>query len=252
MNPAVPFSWTASASALGYRLMVGTTIGAIDLLDTGEITSTSRLVNTLPSNATLFARISTHTAAGWQSQDVQFTTTRGAYLTSPTDGAVIGVACAPFTWTPAAGALAYYLYVGTSQGAKDIVDFGETQATSMPGPSLPANRPLHGRIWTKFASAWTWTDVQFTAAQAALTYPVANASGIGTGGSFQWTTVPGVQKYYLYVGDTPGSNNRINSGEITQTTYPMAGLPVGTTLYAQIWTKVNGCWTAAPAVPFRP
>jgi hypothetical protein len=61
-----------------------------------------------------------------------------------------------------------------------------------------------------------------------------------------------VQKYYLYVGDTPGANNVINTGEITQTSYPMTGLPVGTTLYAKLWTRVGGCWTAAPVLTFRP
>src|SRR5262249_25699773 len=124
--------------------------------------------------------------------------------------------------------------------------------TTLNLPTLPANQQIYARIWTKFATDWTYSDVRFSAALATLTSPADNATGIGTTGTFLWAAVPGATKYYLYVGDTPGAKNVINSGEITATSYPMAGLPIGVQLYATLWTKMNGCWVAAPVVTFRP
>jgi hypothetical protein len=252
VNPAQPFRWTSSAAALGYRLTVGTTAGASNLADSGEIAGTSFVVPGLPSNQLLFGRIATRLAAGWQWQDIQFTTVRGAYFLTPTEGSVVGVTCNTIQWTPVADARAYYLYVGTSVGAKNIVDSSETPVTTLNLPTLPANQQIYGRIWTKFATDWTYSDVRFSTGLAILTSPANNATGIGTTGTFQWNAVPGVMKYYLYVGDTPGAKNVINTGEITVTSYPMASLPIGVQLYATLWTKMNGCWVAAPVVTFRP
>lgn len=252
VNPSRPFTWTPATGALGYRLTVGISAGDSSLADTGEVTGTSHIVTGLPHSATLFARIATRFSTGWQWQDIQFTTTRGAYFTMPTHGAVISSSCTTIAWTPVSGALSYYLYLGTTPGAKDLIDFGETQATSRFAGLLPANQTLYGRIWTKLASGWVYNDSQFTTFLSTLTSPAPNALDIGTAGLFTWTANANVQKYYLYVGDTPGANNVINTGEITQTSYPMTGLPVGTTLYAKLWTRVGGCWTAAPVLTFRP
>jgi hypothetical protein len=93
--------------------------------------------------------------------------------------------------------------------------------------------------------------VQFSTGLATLTSPANNASGVKTSGSFQWAAVPGATAYRLYVGDTPGASNRLSTGEITLTSYPMAALPTTATLYAQLWTKTNGCWVAAPIVTFK-
>jgi hypothetical protein len=253
MNPSRPFTWTTAAGALGFRLTVGVSAGDSSVADSGEVTATSWLASGLPLNTALYARIATRFSTGWQWQDIQFTTSRGAYFTSPADGAVASVSCTTFAWTTAPGALSYYLYVGTTVGAKNLIDFGETQATSRFGGVLPANQTLYARIWTKLSSGWVYNDTQFSTALATLTYPVQNAVDIGTSAPFTWAAVPNAYRYYLYVGNTPGSNNVINSGEITQTAYPMTNLPVGTTLYATLWTKLNnGCWTAAPVVTFRP
>src|SRR5881628_3320035 len=64
----------------------------------------------------------------------------------PTNGTPDMVQTVPFQWTPNTNALVYYLYVGTSQGAKDIAESGEIQATSftVKGP-LPAGTTLWAR-----------------------------------------------------------------------------------------------------------
>src|SRR6185436_7715428 len=202
----------------------------------GEVAVTSAVVAGLPANSTIFARLSTHFAAGWQWQDIQFTTARVATFLTPTAGSVVGVSCTALQWTAVSDARAYTVHVGTTAGAKDLVDTGEIPYTTLTAPTLPANQTIFARVWTRFASDSTFSDVQFSTGLATLTAPSNNATGIGTSGTFQWTAVPGATTYLLYVGDTPGANNRINSGEITQTSFPMTGLPIGVPLYAQIWT----------------
>src|SRR5262249_20612230 len=69
----------------------------------------------------------------------------------------------PFRWTSVAGALAYYLYVGTTPGEQDVVNTGELQTTSYTVPSLPVGQTLYARIYTKLASGWQYSDVTFVA-----------------------------------------------------------------------------------------
>jgi hypothetical protein len=251
VNTKQPFRWTPAPTSLGYRVTIGSSAGASNLADSGEIPGPSFVAPALPPNQWLFARIATHFAAGWQWQDIRFATSRGAYLLTPAAGAVVGVACSAIGWTPVADARAYTLNLGTTAGAKDVLDTGATPYTTLTPPTLPANRQIFARIWTKFASDWTYSDVQFSTGLATLTSPANSASGVKTSGSFQWSAVPGAAAYRLYVGDTAGASNRINSGEVTQTSYPMTGLPAPSQLYAQLWTKTNGCWVAAPVVTFK-
>jgi hypothetical protein len=68
-----------------------------------------------------------------------------------------------FYWSAAAvPPQAYYLYVGTSPGAKDVVDSGERLAQSYTAAHLPAERTLYARLWTKIAGVWRYVDSQFT------------------------------------------------------------------------------------------
>jgi len=68
----------------------------------------------------------------------------------------------PITWTAVPGASAYYLYVGSSLGAKDLVNTGELHVTSYLAPRLPTGQVLYARLWTKVAGHWRNTDITFT------------------------------------------------------------------------------------------
>ena len=58
---------------------------------------------------------------------------------------------------------AYYLYVGTTQGASDVVDSGEMQVTSY-SHALPAASRLYARLYTKVGGQWRSSDSTFTTA----------------------------------------------------------------------------------------
>src|SRR5436190_19275528 len=80
-----------------------------------------------------------------------------AQLTWPTNGAT-GVDLSHLaTWTSVSNAQAYYLYVGTTPGAKDVQDSGETPRTEWPVCGAPTGRLLYARIWTKVNNVWSYS-----------------------------------------------------------------------------------------------
>ncbi len=168
-----------------------------------------------------------------------------AMILYPTDGAVNADLSQPIQWTSVANVQAYYLYVGTTRGAKDLVDTGEMLQTSYLAAQLPAGQTVYARMWTKVGGVWRYTDSSFSAAPvltATLTYPVNGAVNADLSQPIQWTSVANVQAYYLYVGTTRGAKDLVDTGEMLQTSYLAAQLPAGQTVYARMWTKVEGVW----------
>src|SRR5206468_1040534 len=157
--------WTSVAAVQAYYLHFGTTPGAKDLVDTGEILQTSYLAGVLPAGQIVYARLWTKVAAVWQYTDSSFsaaprlTTT----LTYPLNGAVSANMSQPVQWKTVTNVQAYYLYIGTSAGAKDLVDSGELQLTSYLVGNLPVGQTVYARIWAKVGGVWRYTDSTFSA-----------------------------------------------------------------------------------------
>src|SRR5437867_3158092 len=130
-------TWTSVTGAQAYYLYVGTTSGANNLINTGEISRTDWPVCDVPTGQTLYARINTKINNTWSYTDITFTAGTSpqckATLQQPTAGATEADLRNGFQWTTAPNATVYYLYVGTSVGAKDVVNTGETTQTSYIG-----------------------------------------------------------------------------------------------------------------------
>src|SRR5204862_186454 len=135
----------------------------------------------------------------------------------------------PLQWTTVADAQAYELYLGSTLGAKDLVDTGQLQQTSYLATSVPGGQTVFARLWTEVGGVWRFSDSSFKTAAtvATLTSPVNGATNVDMTLPMQWTTVLNAQAYYLYVGTTLGTNNFVNTGEIQQTSYLAIGLPGG-------------------------
>ena len=120
-----------------------------------------------------------------------------AQFVNPVNGATNIVVAQPIQWTTITGAQAYYLYVGTTLGAKDLINTGETQLTSWPASTLPAGITLYARIWTKLANVWRYNDITFTASalRATMITPASGAANVDPAGMLEWTSVPAAQKY---------------------------------------------------------
>jgi hypothetical protein len=243
-----PFSWTSVPNVQAYYLYVGTSAGAKDLVNTGELQQTSyRVPLTLPSGTTLYARLWTKVAGTWRSVDATFTAAPTiARFTYPATGTTTVDSTMPLTWTTVATAQAYYLYVGSTLEAKDLVNTGEIQQTSyLVRTTLPTNQTLYARLWTKVGGTWRYVDATFRAAPliARFTNPAVGTTIVDPSQPLAWTTVATAQAYYLYVGSILGAKDLVNTGEIQQTSYLLRStVPVDQTLYARLWTKVDGVW----------
>jgi hypothetical protein len=64
----------------------------------------------------------------------------------PTNGAMNADLSQPIQWTSVANVQAYYIYVGTTRGTKDLVATGEILQTSYQVPQLPAERTIYARM----------------------------------------------------------------------------------------------------------
>ncbi len=242
------FSWTTVGGADAYYLWVGTTSGAKDILNSGEIQTTSRDVTGLPAGRTLYASIHTRVQGVWLADEITIQTAAISHLTTPVSGD--NGAADAFRWIPVTGARAYYLYVGTSSGAKDLVDTGELHTLESPMVPLPADQTLWARVWTDINGAWRPNEISFKIRGAALIEPVETAATSGQ--TFRWTDITNADAYYLYVGTAPGAKDVIDSGETSATSYTAGTLPAGTTLYVTLWTKAGGSWRASTAIITTP
>ena len=74
------------------------------------------------------------------------TASQVAQFVNPTDGAINVNVSQPITWSTALNADAYYLYVGTTQGAKDLVNTGEMAGTSYLASALPSGQTLYAQV----------------------------------------------------------------------------------------------------------
>jgi hypothetical protein len=247
------FKWHSVPGATGYRLLIGSAAGASDVFDSAVITATSLpessagVPTVLPRAATLYTTLFTFGASGTTSTQSTFRTERSAALTYPVEGTIVADSSQPFTWQAVSGTIVYYLYVGTTPGAKDVVDTGELPpgTTSFPMPStLEGGRTYYATLWTK-SDQWRNTAVRFTTSPVSrLTVPSNNASGVTSPVTFQWTTVQNVDTYYLWVGTTPGARDVVDSGEVSATSLT-AGVPAASTLYVTLWTKHGGVWRSS-------
>jgi hypothetical protein len=243
VDPNQPFQWTTVASAQAYELWIGSTAGAHDVFHGSEIQATGQTVPDLPTATILYATIWTEVGGAWTSSGISFTTTSAALLTNPTNGETDVARNLTVQWTTVSNAQAYELYIGTTAGANNIYNGRQVQVTSQSISGLPANETLYARIWTELSGVWYHTDVSFSTAPAAiLTSPLNGQTAVDPEQPFTWTAVSNGQAYELWVGTTLGGYDVFQGSEIQGTTQLVSNMPVGTTLFARLWTEVGGAW----------
>ncbi len=248
IDPYVTFRWTSISEAQAFYLYVGTSVGAKDAYDSGSTNQTSLLVTSLSANTQYYVRLWTEISGIWQYVDSAFCTGTGiAQLIRPPDNAVDVDPQLPFSWTVVADAQAYYLYVGSSVGAKDVYDSGHTLDTNRKVPGLRAGQKYYVRLWTEKASVWSYVDSTFQTGTgiARLIYPQDKATGVDPNLTLTWSTVPDAITHYLYVGTTPGGKDVGDSGETMANSWPVSSLVAGKTYYVRMWTKKSSGWVYA-------
>jgi hypothetical protein len=242
VTSAQVFQWESIPQAQSYYLAIGTQAGAQDVLNSGETTRTWWTVPSLPSGRHLYARVWTKIGGNWTYSDSDFVSATKSVLVYPYQAASDTSAYETFVWTGVTDAQSYYLYVGTSPGAKDIVDTGETKSTSFQVNGLEPGKTLYARVYTLIKGQWEVDSVTFTTSLSArFTKPMAG-DGSDLGQGIAWTTILGADSYLLNVGSAPGAKDLLDSGEVLRNDYQTPALPAGQQVYARIWTKYAGQW----------
>lgn len=164
-------------------------------------------------------------------------------LVSPADGEVHDEA-RPITWSSVPEAESYSLWVGSSPGANDLYQSGETRTTSIEVPSqLPRNRLLFARHHTKIKGSWLFRDsTLFLGSPASFVDPKNKGKLPAATPEFVWTPVSGAEAYRLTIGSQVGEENHYSGESTTQARVKVDGLPLNRTLNVRLHTQIAGTW----------
>jgi hypothetical protein len=163
------------AGADAYRLELGTSLGAHDILDSGELSGTSFDASALapaPSDV-IYGRVWTRYGGNWRFSSTVFSlgstpaTAHMNWMTTPD----IFDARDAFRWSTVPLAASYRLRIGTSAGAGDLHDSGSIRTPRRLVDGLPANVRLYGSLDTEFLDGSTATEeFEFTVLQADIDF----------------------------------------------------------------------------------
>ena len=180
-----------------------------------------------------------------------------ANFTLPTNGSVIFSSSQAFSWNQAPGAEYYGLTIGSTQGGYELLSTGPLPANSLSYTvaALPPGMHLWARIYTYAQGQWIWNDSSFSVAgpsSATFIRPTNGATNVTTNQPFSWTAVPNAGYYGLTVGVSLGGYDLVSTGPLpaTQTSYTVPSLPSGQTLWARIYSYIDGSWLHYSDVSF--
>jgi hypothetical protein len=242
VDPYAAFSWNAIANAQSYTLNIGSAPGGADVFTSGAVAVTSMTVPGLMANTTYYARLYTQSSGGSTFADSSFTLGTGlAHLITPANGAVNVDPSAGFSWNGVVNAQVYYLYIGTTVGAKDVWSSGAVTVTSVTASGITAGKLYYARMWTEKNNAWFSVDTSFTTGfgTAHLTTPANGATNVDPYLTANWTTVANAQSYAINVGSAPGGSDVYSSGPLTTTSQFIPGLQQNTTYSLRLFTTTS-------------
>ncbi|WP_162296710.1 BspA family leucine-rich repeat surface protein [Confluentibacter citreus] len=250
-------TWDAVTNATGYKLTVGTSSGAFNILnayDVGNVT-TYNLPSDLPENITIYVSITPYNLDGDASACVEeiFTTEtitvlpNCTTLSSPLAGATNVPIGTDLTWDAVTNAIGYKLTVGTSSGAFNILnayDVGNVTTYNLPS-DLPENITIYVSItpYNLDGDASACVEEIFTTETitvlpncTTLSSLLAGETNVPVGTDLTWNTVTNAIGYKLTVGTSSSAFNILNAYDVGNvTTYNLpSDLPENTTIYVSI------------------
>jgi hypothetical protein len=174
-----------------------------------------------------------------------------AGIYSPVNNTPLTSTSVTFQWG-GNGAPAYWLDIGSTQGAHDIYSSGSLSSStlSLTVSGLPSTG---GTVWARWfymsAGNWTYTDYSYTAlgGPTSLAYmdsPAPSSILTSTAPTFYWTQGTNATAYWLNIGTAPGSSVYYSSGNLGNVaTIATKGLPSnGSAVYATLYSMVGGTW----------
>ncbi|PHN95387.1 hypothetical protein CSC80_08665 [Maribacter sp. 6B07] len=249
-------SWNPISNADGYKITVGTSTGASDILnaeDVGNIT-TYDLTTDLPEDSDIFVTIIPYNDEG----DATSCTEESFHteiipvpptctnLTSPLNGATDVAIDSHLSWTAISNATGYLVTVGTTSGGIEIVnniDVGNVTTHDIPADLQEAR--LHfvtiipyndeGDATGCMEETFTTGDSTSPPSCTTLTAPINGASAVDPATNLSWTELTSATGFKLSVGTSSGSSDIFTGDVGNVTTYDLtANLPESTTIYVTV------------------
>jgi hypothetical protein len=234
-SSSATFQWSSATGVTDYFLYVGNSLGTNNIYAQDEGVNLSATVNGLPTDgSTLYVRLWWQTSAGWQYADYTYRA---------------------FT------VINYSITVSASPSAGGTVSGGGTYASgSSCTVTATANSGYTFANWTESGSvvsssaSYTFTVngnrnlvANFTPTpQSAITSPTPGSTLTSSSATFQWSSATGVTDYFLYVGNSLGTNNIYDQDEGVNLSAAVNGLPTdGSTLYVRLWWQTSAGWQYA-------
>ncbi|MDY0930627.1 T9SS type A sorting domain-containing protein [Chryseobacterium sp. CFBP8996] len=226
LTPA--FTWSAVTGATGYKLSIGTTAGATDILNNSDLgnvlTYTYAQAPTLNYNTKYYYTLNSYSASSNSTgcSERNFTTkTLCPSVTAPASSAT-GVSIAPtFTWTANTDATGYRISIGTTAGATDIlnnVDVGNVLTYIYNGTALSYNTKYFYTVnaYNGAIASMGCTERNFTTKTLcpSVTAPASNATGVSITPTFTWTANTDATGYRISIGTTAGATNILNNVDV--------------------------------------
>jgi len=155
-----------------------------------------------------------------------------------------------FQWTAGAGVTVYQFNLSAiAFGGSDLYSY-KGSATSADVPTLPAKgATVYATLYSKINGVWQQNNYLYTESgtptPAALTSPTPGGGTVlGTSDvAFQWTTGTGVAIYQLNLSAIAPGNSELYLYKGTSTSAIAPTLPAnGVTVYARLYSKINGVW----------
>lgn len=252
-------SWAPVLGATGYLVVVGTTQGGIEEVnnvDVGNLTTYS-FPQDLQPNRTFYVTIIPYNDVGdaVSCNEESFRTGASTLadppsctsLSLPLNGTADVALDTDISWNATANTDGYYLALGTSSGADDILsstDVGNV-TTYTPLSGLPENTVIHVTIvpYNANGDAVGCTGESFTTETLAtvpqcteLTTPLHQAIDVAVDTQISWNASATASGYYLTMGSVPGGNDLLNAMDVGNViTYdPINDLPTSSTIYVQV------------------
>jgi hypothetical protein len=213
-------------------------------------------VATLPANGVkVYARLYSKINGIWQYNDYVYTESGSpspATLTSPTPGlsTILGATSVTFQWNTGAGVTDYQLNLSAiAPGQSELFSY-KGSATTATATSLPTNGvTVYARLYSYRNGAWQSNDYVYSESgaptPAALTSPTPGLGTILGAGNvlFQWSPGVGVTDYQLNLSAIAPGDSELFLYKGTSLSATASTLPAnGATVYARMYSKINGLW----------
>ncbi|WP_299433954.1 BspA family leucine-rich repeat surface protein [uncultured Maribacter sp.] len=249
-------SWNPISNADGYKITVGTSTGASDILnaeDVGNIT-TYDLTTDLPEDSDIFVTIIPYNDEG----DATSCTEESFHteiipvppvctnLTTPLNGATDVPIDTQLSWTAVSNATGYLVVVGTTSGGIEVVnniDVGNFTTYNIPGDLQEARMHYvtiipynaEGDATGCIEETFTTGDSTSPPSCTSLSAPIHGATAVTPDINLTWAEITSATGYKLSVGTSSGSSD-IYSGDVGDVLIHdlTADLPESTTIYVTV------------------